>query len=257
MRSPFRYPGGKSRSSITDWILGHSPPGMLEYREPFVGGGGVYFSLQPSAVKRRWINDRHEGLVAVYQALRDRPQQFIELCRSIEPARPGEELTSPGPRGTARYPVRLKAVFDAIRLDETCDQALRYFFVNRTVFGGRVNYHLPSRLCFTNPQGWNIVASDHLECAAQHIRGTKITCGDYARVFAAPGDGVWIYVDPPYVANTRMTPTSQLYQYGFTMADHSRTSGTPPSAKARRRGRSISRKPRTTTPARKANRRKR
>jgi site-specific DNA-adenine methylase len=182
----------------------------------------VYFSVAPSTVRRRWINDLHPGLIAVYQALHDRPQQFIELCRSIEPARPGEKRTAPGPRGTARHPERLKAVFDAIRLDETCDQAFRYFYINRTVFGGRVNYAVPSRLYFSNPAGWNIVGGHRLEEAAGHVRGTKITCGDYARLFTAPGDGVWIYADPPYVVNNAMTPTSQLYQHVFAMEDHER-----------------------------------
>jgi site-specific DNA-adenine methylase len=41
----FRYPGGKGRKAVYTWILGHAPDVVAEYREPFVGGGGVFFRL--------------------------------------------------------------------------------------------------------------------------------------------------------------------------------------------------------------------
>ncbi len=220
MQSIFRYPGGKTRKHIREWIKSHCPPGIKEYREPFVGGGGIYFHMHHP--EHRWINDRHEGLVAVYTALRDRPTEFIEACRSVSPPVPGEELTDPGPRGKARYPKRMVEEFNRVKLNAECDQAYRYYYVNRTVFGGRVNYDIPSRLYFSNPDGWNITTTDALENAAEHIEGTKITCGDFEDLLLAPGEDVWIYCDPPYAVNTDFTPTSQLYQHGFSREDHHR-----------------------------------
>jgi DNA adenine methylase len=220
VQSIFRYPGGKTKSSIQKWILSHRPSVVKEYREPFVGGGGIYFGL--NGVESRWINDLHEGLIAVYQALADRPEEFIAKCREIAVASDDEEQTEPGPRGNARYSKRLKDAFHAVCLDKAADQAFRYFFVNRTVFGGRVNYNIPSRLYFSNPNGWNITKGDTLEQAAKHVAGTRITCGDYERVLSEPGEDVWIYCDPPYVVNGDLTPTSQLYQHGFNREAHVR-----------------------------------
>jgi DNA adenine methylase len=222
MKSPFRYPGGKTKTSIQQWILSHRPAGVEEYREPFVGGGGVLFALEPSSVKRRWINDANEGLMSVYRALLERPVEFLARCRQIEPARPDDPMTADGVDGGKPQNARLKAVFDDLALNEHCDQALRYFFVNRTVFGGRVNYDRPSRLYFSKPEGWDIVKGDRLERAARHVAGTRLTCADFKPLFATPGKDVWIYADPPYVCNTGFTGNSKLYQHNFTEEDHER-----------------------------------
>jgi len=221
MRSIFRYPGGKSKSSITKWITAHKPATVGEYREPFVGGGGVFWSMPCNLP--RWINDKHDGLIAVYLALRDRPDEFIDACQAIAPATSTDPQTTAGPRGGQPTNARLKATFDELCLNDDCDQALRYFFVNRTVHGsGRVNYDIPSRLYFSNPEGWDIVASKEIDKAAEWMRDVSVTCGDYAALFDAPGKDVWIYADPPYFRNSELTPSSQLYQHSFTREDHER-----------------------------------
>ena len=221
MQSIFRYPGGKSKASVRDWIIAHRPDGMREYREPFVGGGGIFFGLTLDGL--RWINDKHKGLMEVYRALAERPEAFIDLCRSVSPPEEGEDVTEPGPRGGKPLNKRLKDLFDSVCLDDEADQAFRYFFVNRTVHGsGRVNYDIPSRLYFSNPTGWNIVNTDLLKKAAWWINGSRITAGDYEPLFTEPGEDVWIYADPPYATNNKLAPSSQLYQHCFTPEDHER-----------------------------------
>ncbi|MFA5344733.1 MAG: Dam family site-specific DNA-(adenine-N6)-methyltransferase [Candidatus Omnitrophota bacterium] len=206
----FRYPGGKSKASIRDWILSQMPDDTLEYREPFVGGGGIFFAVPQHL--RRWINDIHPGLIAVYKALK-RNDGFIESCKRIKAAQPTEPLNG-------RYNARLGRVFDRFKANEQMDQALRYFFLNRTVFAGRVNYAIPSRLYYSHPDGWNIVNTTKLEQASDCLQHVKITCRDYAHLLSTPGEKVWVYIDPPYVVNTNLTASSQLYQYNFTLDDH-------------------------------------
>ncbi len=88
--------------------------------------------------------------MAVYEALRDRPEEFIYRCRTIEPATDDEPQTPAGPRGGQPKNARMQAIFDSFKLNEEMDQALRYYFLNRVIHGsGRVNYDIPSRL----PQG--------------------------------------------------------------------------------------------------------
>ena len=211
-----RYPGGKSRAGVRDKILSRFPL-FSEYRECFCGGAGIFFCL-PS-MPNRWINDINPGLIAVYLALRDRPQEFIKSCKAIEPAKDDEPLTS-AKGGKDLYNARLKEVFDSFKDNEEMDQALRYLFVNRTVWGGRVVYDDKSKMYFSNPQGWSLSLFRRLHKAAIHLKGTQISCGGYEALLEAPGDDVLIYADPPYVVNTDLVEGSKLYADNFTMDDH-------------------------------------
>lgn len=208
MQSIFRYPGGKTKKQAKQWILDNAPGSYEEYREPFVGGGGIYFSIDKA--KRRWINDKDEYLISVYEALKNDPEIFIAKCKAIPPyvaARKDEERE------------RLRKVFDEVAFNPETYKALRYFFVNRTVFAGRVNYERKSRLYFSKPEGWTAAVIDRLTDAAQLLRETKVTCDDYATLLSAPGENVWIYCDPPYVKPLKST--SLLYRLNFEQnADH-------------------------------------
>jgi DNA adenine methylase len=217
MNSIFRFPGGKTRKNVRERILAKAPE-FQQYREPFVGGGGIFFSIPPDI--DRWINDIDPNLMSVYLALKMSSSEFVGKCRGVSPQKEGEPLTSARPGGKKIYNARLKKVFDEFSFNESMDQALRYFFVNRTVWGGRVNYDIPSRMYFSNPQGWNIVGTDKLEQAAKLMEKTEITIGSYEPLLWLPGNDVWIYCDPPYVVNTNLARSSQLYKHGFDLEDH-------------------------------------
>lgn len=215
-----RYPGGKSRKSVQQTVLYYAPSDYEEYREVLCGGAGVFFGIDRSV--KRWINDKNADVATFYRAVRDRSQRFIADCRAIPPAQDGEEqiVTSEG----VLLNKRLHDLFYWLLDDLTVDPALRYFYHNRTSFAGRVMYDrsLVSRLSYSNPKGWNIVATDKLERAAEHLQGVTITCCDFERVMMKAGKGVWIYADPPYVADTEASRSAKLYQHSFTYADHER-----------------------------------
>jgi len=218
MQSIFRYPGGKSKKSVRQKIFDRFPLMYSEFRDPMVGGGGIFFGV-PVYVKHRWINDIDCDLISVYEALKDRPDEFIRQCREIESPQNGEPLTSARPGGKPLYNARLKSKFDSFANDGG-DEALRYLFVNRTVWAGRVNYDIPSRMYFSNPAGWNIIFTYRMETAAQCLEGVKITCGNYRDVLFAEGDDVLIYLDPPYFINTKLAANSKLYKHNFEKKDH-------------------------------------
>lgn len=225
MRSPFRYPGGKTRKHVQDKILSRIPAKFSEYREGFVGGGGIFFAIPPSKVKSRWINDLNDPLISVYFALRDRPKDFIESCRAIKPLQEGEPTVrskETSAENSKQYNERLKLLFDKFVDDNNMDAALRYFFLNRTIWGGRVSYDpkMKSRMYFSNPEGWNVTKTDLLEKVSNHLQNTRITCDSYEVTLSEPGYDVVVYLDPPYVVNSELSRNSQLYEFGFSMEDH-------------------------------------
>jgi DNA adenine methylase len=218
-----RYPGGKSKKAVRAQILAYKPYKTKEFREPFVGGGGIFFGINPQQIHNRWINDINPHLISVYEAFRDRAADFIRACREIEPEKPNEEQTSTKTANGAKYNKRLGEIFKKFAADQKMDQALRYFFINRTVWAGRVNYDptKTSRLYYSNPSGWNIVTRPgYLESVAALLKNTVITVGSYQRLLTQDGEDVWIYLDPPYVADTEFVATDKLYQFGFSEQDH-------------------------------------
>ena len=212
----FRYPGGKSKKSVREKILSRFPKKYSEYRDAMVGGGGIFFSICTN--KKRWINDIDENLISVYKALRDEPKDFIKKCRTIKKEQPDDELVKSKPNGKAVYNARLKAEFDRLAKGEDCP--LKYLFVNRTVWGGRVNYDMESRMYFSNPKGWNLVHTDKMEKAAQKMTGVKVTSGGYKVLLEEDGDDVLVYLDPPYFVNTNLEKSSRLYKHNFEINDH-------------------------------------
>ncbi len=73
---PFlKWVGGKRQ--LMPEIRQMLPKGVANhpYYEPFIGGGALFFELQP---KRAIINDYNEELINVYTVIRDNPNELIE-----------------------------------------------------------------------------------------------------------------------------------------------------------------------------------
>lgn len=213
-----RYPGGKSKKTVRDQIFSRFPKSYAEFRDVMVGGGGIFFHVPIS--KNRWINDLDENLISFYKELKENTNFFIKKCRKIKAEKENDSLSKSKPNGKAQYNARLKSKFDYLIKNKEKDPALSYFFINRTVWGGRVNYDLESRLYFSNPAGWNLAHTDKMEKAAKILQQTKITSTSYEDVLQTDGEDVLIYIDPPYVRNTNLDKNSRLYKHNFEIEDH-------------------------------------
>lgn len=217
MRSPFRYPGGKSKRAAREAILAHFPEKVGEFREPFVGGGGIYFAMHQTFGKA-WINDMHAPLIRCYQEMQADPEGFARACREIK--------IHPSATGKDCYGAQVFRKFTDYHYEVS---GLGFLFLNRTIWAGRVIVgpgRKESRLYYSNPSGWRAICNrkgmDSLEGIGQYLQGTRITRGDYAPLLREGGTDVWVYLDPPYVRDTELVSTDKQYEHGFTMEDHDR-----------------------------------
>lgn len=83
-KSPLRYPGGKSRA--LKQILPLIPLNISEYREPFVGGGSVFFAIRSlfhSRIKTYWMNDLNYDLACFWQQVRDNGPALVETLEAM------------------------------------------------------------------------------------------------------------------------------------------------------------------------------
>ena len=198
VKTPFRYPGGKyyALKYLLPYIeqIPHD-----EYREPFVGGGSVFFG-KPK-VKENWINDIDTELVNIYASFQSK-ELHKKLIKRFK-----KEVANP---------IRYKEVKNLNPKNEL-EKAFRYYYLNRTSYSGKMisaswGYREKRSI---PPDRW----SEVVEPAHEKLSGTKITNLDFEKLIAKPSKNkVLIYVDPPYFLPLK----KKHYTNGFTKEDHLR-----------------------------------
>ena len=78
MKPFIKWPGGKSGEyKKIEHII---PQNIDKYIEPFFGGGGIYFNLEP---KRAVINDINENLMTIYKLLKQKDENLKSCLTQI------------------------------------------------------------------------------------------------------------------------------------------------------------------------------
>lgn len=199
IKSPLRYPGGKTRALKTIIPL---VPEFDEYREPFVGGGSVFFSIkQTFPGKTYWINDLNYDLFSFWNIAQ---KDLIALVKEVK------EVKENSDNGRELYDSLNKQVDEYNQFG----RAVRFFILNRITFSGTVDaggYTERSyKKRFTNS------SIDRLSKIQSIINGMKITNKDYSVLVNKPGKNVFIFLDPPYFS----TPY-RIYKRGHNLEfDH-------------------------------------
>lgn len=206
-KSPLRYPGGKSRA--IDTIAAHIPAAIKEYREPFVGGGSVFFAVRSlfGMSVRYGINDIQPDLTYLWRYLRDDPDTLVAVISSFWD---GYRDDGRGLYGFLKDERNMRSDFD---------RAVRFFIMNRITFSGVMDAGGYSQQAFETR--FTRSSIERLLTAAPLLRDVEITCGDYEPWLTRAGDQVFLFLDPPYLSAT----DSKLYgERGIlhTTFDHQR-----------------------------------
>ena len=78
MANIIKWTGGKERELTT--IINELPPKIIDYYEPFVGGGSVFLKMS-NVASHLYINDRSKNLYALYKAIKLRDNNvFKNMC---------------------------------------------------------------------------------------------------------------------------------------------------------------------------------
>lgn len=181
IRSPLRYPGGKSRSA--ERIAGLIPP-FREFREPFVGGGSVFIYLKQQFPSRRfWINDKYNELVTLWQILQNDSERLLsQIWKWKAEFRDGRKLF---------YFLRENAKnFDELQT------AAAFFIFNRITFSGTTEAGGFSEQAFQ--KRFTDSSIERLKITSALLENVKITNFDYEKVILAEGEDVFLFLDPPY-----------------------------------------------------------
>jgi DNA adenine methylase len=178
--APFvKWVGGKR--ALMPQLTARLPQRFGAYHEPFVGGGAVFFALQP---QQAVLSDDNGELINAYTVVRDEVERLIRHLR-------GHEATE-----EYYYALRAKNPRDL----EPVERASRILYLNRTCFNGL--YRVNSRGGFNVPFGRyknpQICNEAGLRAASAALRGAAVHHRPYEHVLNTAKRGDFVYFDPPY-----------------------------------------------------------
>lgn len=200
---PFlKWAGGKTQ--LLDELMNRAPARFNQYIEPFVGGGALFFTLQPKAGV---IADSNPELINVYQSLSRNVEQVIAHLQKL--------------KNTEADYYRIREM-RFTELDEAF-AAARTIYLNRTCYNGlyRVNKKGQFNVPFGRYKNPRICQPEVLRAASAVLQNVEIICGDYKEILARaakPGD--FIYIDPPYLPVSKYADFKRYTKEQFYEEDH-------------------------------------
>ena len=186
IKSPLRYPGGKSRAVK---IISPIIPEFDEFREPFVGGGSIFVYLkQKFPDKTYWINDLYPNLFHFWKQTQQDIDKLIEQVYNWRNEfENGKELH--------RYLLENIETFDDLK------KASAFFVFNRITFSGTSESGGFSKAAYE--KRFTISSIDRVKLLSSILNDTNITNYDYQDVIEKEGKNVFIFLDPPYFSATK------------------------------------------------------
>lgn len=181
IKSPLRYPGGKSRAAK---LLATLTPEFDEYREPFLGGGSLFIYLKQKFPNRRfWGNDLHVPLFKFWKLCEQDSDSVIEKISEWRGKfQDGKELHKFLVRNITRF--------------NDLETAAAFFVLNRITFSGTSESGGYSEQAFRGRFTESSIR--RLKSFGNLIKGTIITNDDFQKVVEQGGKKVFLFLDPPY-----------------------------------------------------------
>lgn len=173
--------------------------------EPFVGGGAVYFFVQP---KRAVLADINRELMDLYKGIYRNPGAVWRLYRGF-------------PRGKRAYQrIRATATHDM----SLVQRAARSLYLNRTCFKGMWRHNREGRFNIGyggEGRRWSIARRD-LVTISELLAPASLKCTDFEPVIEAATAHDYLFIDPPYRPGDREQTHDHYSARQFTFADHKR-----------------------------------
>ena len=191
LKTPLRYPGGKSRACekmsvfLPNLDIGSR---YTQYREPFLGGGSFALHITKKFPHLEiWVNDLYEPLANFWQQLKVDGVEMRKRLVKIKNANKTEEKAKE---------LFLKAKEDLYDKAATpLDRAVNFYIINKCSFSG-----LSESSSFSaqaSKSNFTLAGIKRLDDYQELIQFWRITNKDYKELMFEGGD-TFMYLDPPY-----------------------------------------------------------
>lgn len=197
-----KWAGGKTQ--LLNSIIPKVPESYGKYIEPFVGGGALFFALNPGQAV---IADSNPELINMYREVAGHVDEVIGYL--------------------SQYKNTKEDFYAARELNWTglskAQAAARMLYLNKTCFNGlyRVNKNGQFNVPYGKYKSPNYCDKDALYAASDILKRVAIVCGDYGSVlrdYAREGD--FIFLDPPYLPISEYADFKRYTKEQFYEEDH-------------------------------------
>jgi DNA adenine methylase Dam len=188
LKTPLRYPGGKSRACVKMDPYFPDLRNYDEFREPFIGGGSVAIHITKKYPNLDiWVNDLYEPLVNFWQVL----QTFSGDLRDTLSR---EKSNNNNPEAAKELFLAAKDMINDTTLTSV-DRAVAFYIVNKCSFSGLTESS--SFSAQASNANFSLRGIEKLPEYSKLIEKWRIT--NYSYDYLMDGNkGAFMYLDPPY-----------------------------------------------------------
>ncbi|MCZ7602846.1 MAG: DNA adenine methylase [Melioribacteraceae bacterium] len=197
IKSPLRYPGGKSRAVK---FLKRFIPSFSEFREPLFGGGSFsIYMVQKYSTRIFKASDINYDLFCFWNELKSNSEKMIyEIYKTYETEKNGRLL------------------FDSImkkRNDNltSLQRAVDFFLLNRITFSGVVDSGGYSEQAFQ--KRFTKSSIERLKSTSMVIQNIEFSHSDYSALLEEHGNDVFIFLDPLTILRQNQNSTGKMGIY--------------------------------------------
>ena len=188
LKTPLRYPGGKSRAVPKLFKYFPDMSNIKEYREPFLGGGSVAIAITKQYPDIDiWVNDLYEPLYNFWVELRDNGDYLHDQLKQLKSKYPDQ--------GSAKglFLDAKEIVTDENQKDK--DRAVAFYIINKCSFSGLTESSSFSPQA--SDSNFSMRGIEKLPDYSTLITNWKITNLSYEQLLS-DNKQTFIYLDPPY-----------------------------------------------------------
>jgi DNA adenine methylase len=188
LKTPLRYPGGKSRA--VKMMARHIPDlsDYTIYREPFLGGGSVaIYITQKYPNLKIWVNDLYEPLVNFWKVLQDDGYELGYKLQELKSQYPDQESA----RGLF---LESKDVIND-RTKSNLDRGIAFYVANKCSFSGLTEASSFSKQA--SDSNFSMRGIEKLKEYQKLIENWQITNYQYGALLDDNREA-FVYLDPPY-----------------------------------------------------------
>jgi DNA adenine methylase len=188
LKTPLRWPGGKSRACVKMDQYFPDLRNYEEFREPFLGGGSVAIHITKKyPTLKIWVNDLYEPLVNFWQQLQMFGNEMKDILVDL--------------KSTHNTPDKARTLFSDSKIvvnnlhQSNLERASAFYIVNKCSFSGLTEISSFSQQASVG--NFSLRGIEKLPEYSKLIANWRIT--NYSYDCLMDGNmGAFVYLDPPY-----------------------------------------------------------